>query len=42
MNAKPLRFESRDGIVRLTLANPANRNAVDGAFVQALKEAAIR
>lgn len=38
----PIRFECSDGIVRLTLANPANRNAVDGAFVQALKAAAVR
>ena len=42
MSQSPIRFELSDGIVRLTMANPANRNAVDGTFVRALREAAVR
>lgn len=42
MTASPIHFTLTDGIARLTLANPANRNAVDGAFVRALRAAAVR
>lgn len=42
MNPAKLRFECRDGVARITLANAAGRNAVDASVTTALREAAIR
>ena len=39
--SRPVILEVADGIARLTLANAANRNAVDKAFVDALADATI-